>query len=217
MRALLFLTCFSLLAVGCKDSVAKSEVLPAQLVPVVENPHSPIDKIPDPEVQANVGRAPRRLTVDQLRASILTTTGRSWADLDKQVALQSSLGKADFALVTLEATETDLLFAKFLEEGARTVCLETAKADVALPAAQRVLSAYVPAANDFTLVTPSQIEESLNKMALQFWGSSLSSAEKPEWISTVKRIAPLVPKDKPEQMWGMMCVAFMTDARFILY
>jgi hypothetical protein len=197
------------------DPVEVAPVQPANLVPVDMSNHPPIQVLPDTEIQAHVGRAPRRLTVDQLKASIQTTTGRQWSKID---SLAATLGKADFAISVSHSTETNLVFTKFLDDGAREVCMAAATADLTAAANARVLSKIVPSGKDFSTMTDPQINETLDKLAIQFWGSPLGSAEKPLWATTFKKIA-LKAKTiaKPEQAWGSMCVAFMTDSRFIFY
>ena len=65
----------------------------ADLTPVDLGNHPSLTPLPDPDLQGgHVGRAPRRLTVAQLNASILITTGRQWSQIDN---LAASLGKAD--------------------------------------------------------------------------------------------------------------------------
>jgi hypothetical protein len=123
--------CLTLLAsAACSNQApdaAPAAAVPAQLEPVPAG-HPPIVAPPDPELAGgHVGRAPRRLTTAQLKASIRVTTGRDWSQIDN---LAASLGRADYALVNAEATETNLVFAKFLDDGAREVCLAAADADL---------------------------------------------------------------------------------------
>src|SRR5688572_15662930 len=128
------LALLALLVCGCKPTPPEA----GELSPV-DLPGHPVHTLPDPELQdGHVRRAPRRLTVAQLKASIFTTTGRQWSQIDN---LAASLGRADFAVVASENTEPNLVFAKFLEDGAREVCLGAALADLSRPAAaDRVLS-----------------------------------------------------------------------------
>src|SRR3954470_10451210 len=91
--------------------------------------HPPLTPLVDPDLQGgHAGRAPRRLTVAQLDASITTAVGRRWTGID---AVAATLGKPDFAMTVTEATDPNLVFAKFLEDGARSVCVAQAQADIA--------------------------------------------------------------------------------------
>jgi hypothetical protein len=190
--------------------------VPAQLEPIPVD-HPPIAALPDPELSGgHVGRAPRRLTVAQLKASIRVTTGRDWSQLEN---LAASLGRADYALVNAEATETNLVFAKFLDDGAREVCLATAEADLKLTdATQRVLSREVPASADLATLDDETVRKNLTYLSTRFWGAPLAGDELTAWTTTFKNIAARAKAaKKPREAWGSICVALMTDSRFITY
>ncbi|MCA2977115.1 MAG: hypothetical protein INH41_27545 [Myxococcaceae bacterium] len=174
--------------------------------------------MPDPETnQGHVGRKPRRLTVAQLRESIITTTGRPWSQLD---ALASSLGQPDYALTVSESTEASLVFAKFLEDGAREVCLATATADLAAasPDARVLTPGVTVARGDFTTLSDAQVRATLEGLSVRFWGQRLSDDELATWSQTFRAVAARAKAvNQPAQAWGAMCVAFMTDPRFITY
>lgn len=190
--------------------------VPAELEPVPVG-HPPLVALPDPELAGgHVGRAPRRLTTAQLKASIRVTTGRDWSQIDN---LAASLGQADYALVNAEATETNLVFAKFLDDGAREVCLATADADLKQPdAAQRILSREVPASADVAALDDDTVRKNLTYLSTRFWGEPLAGDEQTAWVSTFKNIAVRAKAaKKPREAWGSICVALMTDARFITY
>jgi hypothetical protein len=216
MRALL--ASLLLLTAAClPTSEGQAPERPAELVPV-ELPagHPPL--LPDPEANGgHAGRAPRRLTVAQLRQSLLTTLGTTWSQLDNRAP---SLGQADFALVNAESIEPNLVFAKFLEDGAREVCLATAAADLARPARDRVLTAELPpSVTDFTTLAEADVRRNLSALSLRFWGLPFSEAELGTWTQTFQRIATRVKAGNllRSQAWGTMCVAFLTDPRFLTY
>jgi hypothetical protein len=197
------------------DAVRPSAV-PAQLEPVPVD-HPPIAALPDPELAGgHVGRAPRRLTTAQLKSSIRVTTGRDWSQIDN---LAASLGRADYALVNAEATETNLVFAKFLDDGAREVCLATADADLKqTDATQRILSREVPASADLAALDDETVRKNLTYLSTRFWGEPLAGDELTTWANTFKNIAVRAKTaKKPREAWGSICMALMTDARFITY
>src|SRR6185312_10998094 len=106
---------------ACSNRDPGTQVPHAGELSPVPDGHPAITALPDPELQGgHVGRAPRRITTAQLKSSIRVTTGRDWSQIDN---LAASLGQADYALLNAESTETNLVFAKFLEDGAREVCL----------------------------------------------------------------------------------------------
>jgi hypothetical protein len=188
------------------------------LTPIDLSNHPPITPLPDPELQGgHVGRAPRRITVAQLKASILTVTGRQWSQIDN---LSASLGKADFALVNAESTEPNLVFAKFLEDGAREVCTAAAAADLLTPnAADRVLSPEVPAAiTDLSKIDLATAKKNLVYLSTRVWGQPLTGAELDTWAASFTTMAARAQiANKKREAWGAICIAMMTDPRFITY
>lgn len=215
MKKLLVLLCA---LTACSKTAGKDTEKAGELAPVELPPgHPSVMPLPDPELNGgNVGRAPRRLTVQQLKNSILVTTEHQWTQIDN---LAASLGRADFALVNSESTEPNLVFAKFLEDGAREVCLATARDDLNRPQATRVLWPAVPGTSrDFTTLSDAVIEENLATLALRFWGQPMSAPELTHFTTTFKTIATRAKTvNKPEQAWGSICIALMTDPRFITY
>jgi hypothetical protein len=216
-RSALFSAVFTLSACTSKP-VAKPN-MEGTLETVDMGSHPPTVTLPDPEQnQGHVGRKPRRLTVAQLRESILTTTGRQWSQIN---TLAASLGQPDYALTVSESTEANLVFAKFIEDGAREVCLATASADLGRAnAADRVLfpDVTVPANRDFTTMADAAIKANLSYLAVRFWGQPFADAERDAWATRFKTVAARAKTiNRPEQAWGALCVAFMTDPRFITY
>lgn len=206
-----------LLSVGCTQDKAEPKRTPAELLPVPDG-HPAIDPLPDPDLSGgHVGRAPRRITVAQLKNSIQITTGRQWSQIDR---LAASLGQADYALVNAEATEANLVFAKFLEDGAREVCLSAAQADLDQTAAdKRVLSPQVPnEVKDLTKISDDSLSENLIYLSTRFWGQPLSESELSTWADSFKRIAAAAEKAKKKrEAWAAICIALMTDPRFTTY
>ncbi|XXF79079.1 hypothetical protein P2318_04815 [Myxococcaceae bacterium GXIMD 01537] len=221
MRRLVALALLAL-APACNRSQEGSTPPPleGQLEPV-PNPHGDMTRLPDPELQeGRVGRAPRRITVAQLDASIRTAVGREWTDLDD---LAPSMGRADYALIVSENTEPNLVFAKFLEDGARKVCLEQATAEVKLadPAA-RVLSRTLPtgvgAGGSLTALTDAQVRELLVHLSTRFWGAPLGGDELTRWEAFFKKAATRSETlKKREQALAAVCIALLTDSRFFTY
>lgn len=178
--------------------------------------------LPDPErAGGHVGRAPRRLTVAQLRESIRVTTGREWRGIAAANGLQVTLGQADYAFVNAESTEANLVFAKFLEDGAREVCRETAQADLRAPSpAERVLARELPdtAVGKMDGLDEPTIKRHLDYLSTRFWGQPLGGEELERWAATWKAVAARAEAIKQrDQALAAMCVALLTDPRFITY
>lgn len=207
----------ALLVVGCAKTPTQGDQ-PGTLAPVeLPDSHPNITPLPDPEMNGgHAGRAPRRISVPQLKQSIVTVTGRQWSQIDN---LASSLGQADYAITVSDATEPNLVFAKFLEDGAREVCLATARDDLNRAQAQRVLWPEVPGTGrDFTTLDDATIRANLTTLSVRFWGSPFDAEELTAWTDTFKRVAVRArTANRPEQAWGSICVAMMTDPRFITY
>jgi hypothetical protein len=201
----------SLLLLACESKDAPLEApKPATLEPIPAG-HPSLDPLPDPELQGgHVGRAPRRITTAQLGASIEVTTGRKWSQLKDRSA---SLGQADYALVNAEATETNLVFAKFLEDGAREVCLGAAEDDLKqADASLRVLSPKV------TSESEADVKSNLVYLSTRFWGEPLREPELATWSTAFRNIAARAKEaKKPREAWGAICIAMITDPRFLTY
>ncbi|WP_163990384.1 hypothetical protein [Pyxidicoccus caerfyrddinensis] len=231
MRRLVLTAALLALASGCQKSEEKATPPPldGQLEPV-PNPHTNdnYEPLPDPEAQGgSVGRAPRRLTVSQLDAAILNAVGRRWVTPDGRDGIDvraSSLGRADFALVSSENTEPNLVFAKFLEDGARYVCLEQSKAEIAqADPALRTLSRTLPGKwDDLRKLTDAQVREFLVYNSTRFWGSPLTGDELTKWVGLFTQAATRVETlagttKKRDQVLALVCIAMLTDPRFITY
>jgi len=208
--------CVLLFAAACSKAPATPAPRSAELTPVDLSNHPVPAVLPDPEANGgHVGRAPRRITVAQLKQSIAVTTGRQWTQID---TLAASLGAADFALVNSESTEPNLVFAKFLEDGAREVCLNAGRDDLARAPAARVLYPLVPDTRDFTTLTDAAVRQNLGYLSVRFWGQPMGEAELTTWATSFKAIATAAKAaNKPEQAWGAVCIALMIDPRFITY
>lgn len=198
-------------------SCSKTTEESGTLVPV-ETPSGGPLALPDPDQQGgHIGRAPRRITVAQLDSSIQIATGRRWTSLD---ALAPSLGRADYALVNSESAEPTLVFAKFLEDGAREVCLATATADLAQTrAASRILAEQLPdSLTNLTTIPDSAVRSNLVYLSMRFWGQPLSGPELDSWTALFKNAATRAQAiGRREQALAAVCIALMTDPRFITY
>ncbi len=188
----------------------------------IPNPHGSVTPLPDPELQeGSVGRAPRRITVDQLQASIKTTVGIAWTDLDG--GLGTTLGRADYANVVTENIEPNLVFAKFLEDGARKICKQQAQAELNIvDPAVRNLSRNIPnlkdPATNLTKLSDAQVTELMVYLSTRFWGAPLSGDELTKWKGLFTQVAARAEAVKArDQAFAAMCIAMMTDPRFLTY
>jgi hypothetical protein len=217
MRPSVFVLLLMAAAACGNNDPAAPKPRPAELEPLPDD-HPSIEPLPDPELSGgHVGRAPRRITVAQLKSSIEITTGRQWSKIDE---LAASLGRADYALVNAEATEPNLVFAKFLEDGAREVCLATSDVDLKEPdASKRVLSPEIAAdAKDLSKVDDASVRKNMVYLSTRFWGQPLADSELGTWVTAYKGIATRAEAAKKKrEAWGAICIALMTDPRFTTY
>jgi len=221
MRRLLLFALLALGAAACEKTPAAPPVVDGQLEPV-GNPHGDMSTppLPDPELQdGRVGRSPRRLTVNQLARSIEVAVGRPWTSLEGGLA--TTLGRADYALVNQESTEPNLVFAKFLEDGAREVCMAQALAEKSLAAPEaRVLSRTIAGPlGDLRKLSDEQVRELLGYLSIRFWGSPLQGDELTRWAGFFTKAAARAETltNGRDQALAAVCIALMTDSRFLTY
>jgi len=219
MRRLALTAALLALASGCTKDEAPSF---DGLIEPIANPHQPGDftPLPDPEAQAgSVGRAPRRLTVAQLDAAIVGAVGQRWSDIDSRA---TSMGRADYALVVSENIEPNLVFAKFLEDGARKVCINQASAEMRMAdPSERTMGRLLPEKwDDLTQMTDAEVRAQLVYMSTRFWGAPLAGDELTKWASFFTQAAArakALSSSRRHEALAVVCIAMLTDSRFITY
>lgn len=215
---------------------------PASLLP----PDHPIVSAGDPIASADhVGRAPRRLSVDQLRAALLAATGFTWVasrrvsdpeaasgftnlpDADMLEALASTLGRADYATTTNESTDPAVTFSKLAGDAARSACRASVRADLAAPADERrILRFALP--RDTTASNPVAIRKNLAYLALRFWGRTLDPNDPQvtalnvlfdhaSRASGTRTDAASGAGASTQDGWRAACIAMATDPQFLTY
>lgn len=221
MRRLLFIALVALGSAGCENPGDNTGTVTPVEIPTEPDPHGTggVVPLPDPDQQnGRVGRSARRVSVNQLGASIQGAVGQPWSKLE---GLAASLGRADYALINAESIEANLVFAKFLEDGAREVCLARATADLKLTVAKdRVLGRTLPdgAVGDLRQLKEAQVHELLGYLSTRFWGAPLQGAELERWTGLFTRAATRAETiKKREQALAVVCIGMMTDSRFLTY
>jgi len=216
MRRLMMLALLALGATACQEAPPPPSIVDGVLEPVA-NPHGDPVPMPDLEQQSRVGRSPRRITVNQLGRSIEVAVGRPWTQLEGRA---TSMGRADYALVNVESTEPNLVFAKFLEDGAREVCLNQANDEVRA-VVPRVLTRTLPgtgAVGNLRNLTDPQVRELLVYLSTRFWGAPLEGEELTRWAGFFTKAAVRAETiNQRHQAVAAVCIAMMTDSRFLTY
>jgi hypothetical protein len=208
----------------------------------------PTVPIADPADNANrVGRSPRRLSVEQLRASLLSATGYTWVaqrsvpdpdspsgtslvrNADMLEALAGTLGRADFLTTTAHALDPAVTFSKLASDAARVACAQSVAddADQPDPARRRILREVGPTVT--AAADAMAVRRNIAYLARRFWGRALAadSAEASALLRvfTVASTTAEVregsrvtrPAGTPLDGWRATCIALTTDPQFLTY
>lgn len=182
---------------------------------------------PDGEGPAPI-RPRRRVNIDQLEAAILEVSGgigwteiRGRNEINLFEELSATLGKPDYAQNTEEELEPTILFQKFLDDAARTVCTRMLAADLA--ALEDPESEYSPVLlieagpTDRIDESPDIIEDNLRELMLRFHGRIVPRGAPilANW-TWLYRSTDFVTQD-PTQGWLGVCVGLFTHPDFYLF
>jgi hypothetical protein len=178
-----------------------------------------------------VGRAPRRLSVDQLRASLLAATGFTWVasrrvsdsdaesgfrklpDADMLEALAPTLGRADYATTTSDSVDPAVTFSKLAGDAARAACRASIQADLATNGERRILHDVKP--RDTLASQEAAVRANLSYLALRFWGRTIAPRD-PE-LAALLTLFDRASVARPEEGWRAVCIAMATDPQFLTY
>lgn len=189
----------------------------------------------DPTMAEHIGRAPRRLDIDQFRQSLEQLLGARWvgpqtvrtaeapsgvrfepeADLIEFFA--QTLGRPDYITTTAEVLDPTVTFAKLASDAVRSVCAAGLRADIARPQAQRIL---------FTEAQPGDalpsgemaIRRNIAALTLRLWGDPLGpESDTVTAVLGVFRVATARAGSTPLDGWRAVCIDLATDPRFLSY
>lgn len=208
--------------------------------------HSPVP-VADPEANdGHVGRAPRRLSVEQLRESLHVATGHIWVarrrisdpdapggtTIDPQAdmleALAATLGRADYVTTTSNTLDPSVTFAKLASDAARSACRAGVEDDLRRAPGERRLIVHVQPTDTLTS-NAMGVRRNLAYLALRFWGRQLdpSDSELDPLVTLFERAstAPAArdrngtmrPAGTPADGWRAVCIAMATDPQFLTY
>lgn len=179
--------------------------------------------IEEPLVQPSA-RAVRRQTIEQLARSIpVVTGGLTWVEdygqgpVDMFSFLSGSLGVPDYRLVTRENLEPSMILAKFMTDASHRICSDWLQRDEALPQDERTLIVH----EDWDSLDEADVRQSLAALNLRFFSLYVppdEPASTDALYALFKHASASAPQLKAaDDGWFAVCIAMMTDPRFVLY
>lgn len=208
----LALAALALLASACTGNI--------EMGPDEEPPVDPGETIIDPErtpvgpSELEPGRRVRRLSADQLFASLEVATGQRWSDAE---TFAGSLGRADYVEVTEEGRELNVTFDKLASDAARATCRDAMNNE-------RDGSAPGVLLRHATLEDRAEpaLRANLRYLLLRFFGARVSDDADPRLdpflpILTTSASGEAITDDSMARRWEAVCVALATHPDFLTY
>ena len=194
----------SLVAIGCSEGSS-----------VYDDPR----RIVDPEQVPETKRI-RRLTADQFFASLEVATGQEWDDEEQFAA---TLGRPDFAEVTVEGREMSVGFAKLAGDAARQTCRRAVEQDrdTADPAARAILRRI--ASTDQLDPFDANVGDNLRYLVLRFHGvHATDDADRrlQPWFTLLQDGLSATDEGRfveAEDRWIAVCVGLALHPDFVTY
>lgn len=206
----------------------------------------PTAPLSDPRLHDGIGRAPRRIGVAQLRASLIQTLGLTWtaprriltADTatgyvddpaaDMLDVLATTLGAPDYLNFTAESLDPGATFSKLLGDAARKACRDAITQDLARDASRRILL-HSATERDTATSNPTAIRQNLSYLALRFWSRTLDPTD--DELSPLLRLftvastvpaargpdGTMLPAGTPADGWRAVCIGMVSDPQFLTY
>lgn len=242
MRRLLALSAAAALAAACGSSGAPA---PEEIVPggkggpkveaEAQKPSAPIDHPPvDPGVTVESAGV-RRISVQQLRRSLPVALGKNdkgenvtWLvdgekGLDK---MAKTLGEADFVTTNEDTLVPTPLYAKFMDDAARSVCDQALAADFKqADEAKRTLLRHVER-TDLPATAPEAFDANLRYLKLRFHGVKVAEGDE-QVLAPLRELftkgvqaaaggEPLT-QEHVKEGWRLVCVALVNAPEFHVY
>lgn len=192
-------------------------------------------RLDDPTRSEHVGRAPRRLDIDQFRSSLDELVGARWTgprtvrtaeapsgsrfepEADLLEFFAATLGRPDYISTTSEVLEPTVTFTKLAADAARGACARGVVNDAARPRAERRILVEVEP-GDTVPAAEAAVRRNISALALRFWGIEAAPAsETVTGVLEVFRVAVTQPRATPLDGWRAVCIDLATDTRFLSY
>jgi hypothetical protein len=180
------------------------------------------------------GRVPRRLSADQLRASLVAATGEAWTaerlvldpdqiggynrqpNADLLDALAPTLGRPDYAHTTSEMIDPAITFTKLASDAARAACRASVKADVAQAQADKRRILRWVSATDTLASNAAAVRKNVGYLGLRFWGRTMA-ADDADLATLTTLFDRASSQATPPDGWRAVCIALATDPQFLTY
>lgn len=185
----------------------------------------------DVDLGADPWRTRRRMDIDQLDASIRAATGgigwEDWRGSPPTLRARyfdtyaDTLGVPDYVNGTSEDLTTSLLFVKFLDDAARSVCRRAVNREAGAGAPQdgEAIGLFAPV--DVLEPAPEALDvrTTLSRLLLRFHGRSLapSAPELEPWVELYATLAAAAPAEEAPRAWEAVCVTLITHPDFYTY
>ncbi len=215
MRRLLALA----LLAGCAVQAPVQDAAPPRVeVPVEQTVEGTGDLVAAADPAPDL-RARRRLSIDQINASIRATTGFGWVDEDgddRFEQLAETLGKADYVTTTQEDRTPSLVFQKFLTDAAHAVCEDLVQAETQRAQPERIFFVHAEV-TDGIAEQLDAVEANLRHLLLRFHSRNLPAGadELDQWL-WLHESAEFVGHS-PRLAWTAVCVGLITHPDFYTY
>ena len=176
-------------------------------------------RIVDPEQVPETKRI-RRVTADQFFASLEVATGQQWDDAEQFAA---TLGRPDFAEVTVEGREMSVGFAKLAGDAARETCRSAVDQDRNSPdPGSRVILRRI---NEVTSLDPFDpgVSENLRYLLLRFHGVHVVDDDDRRlqpWVTLLQDGLSETDEQRlaeAENRWAAVCTGLALHPDFLTY
>ena len=188
---------------------------------VTAEPTQEVDITPPPSTD---GRKWRRMNIDQLSASLQKISGGiGWVELDENgepydvfERLAGSLGKPDFLNSNVEDLEPLMLFQKFLDDAAISVCDQWIERERTQSAQNRLLLVHVDF-DDTPESAPVEVEANMRRALLRFHGKAIPEGDPmvEPWLTLLQTIYQ--NSGDMGTAWRGACVAMFTHPDFYTF
>jgi len=174
-----------------------------------------VDAVPDA-----LPRPPRRMDIDQLKASMEQVSGgigwtveESGETVDRFEQLSVTLGKPDYLASTHEDLTPGILFQKFLDDAAKSICRKLVEVDPGRSQGERALLVHAEVDD-----RPGSSTVELNlRAALLRWHGHTVPAGSPElepWLALHEQAHAIAGG---AEAWNLVCVSLYTHPDFYAF